>query len=131
MAVLDPGAILEMAGEELAGAIIKKINSNIPPPNKPATIKHKGSSKTLIDSGDMVGSIAWRMKKENPYEIECEVGIFDETIAEYARAHEFGYPPGNIPERSFLRSTCDEEGDRILDAAEKLLGDDISRSWEE
>jgi hypothetical protein len=34
-----------------------KIRSNIPPPNAPATIAIKGSSATLIDTGQMIQSI--------------------------------------------------------------------------
>lgn len=34
-----------------------KIDTNIPPPNAPATIEQKGSSHTLIDTGAMKNSI--------------------------------------------------------------------------
>lgn len=37
--------------------IVEKITSNVPPPNAPATVKAKGSSATLIDSGQLRQSI--------------------------------------------------------------------------
>lgn len=36
-----------------------KIGSNVPPPNAPSTVRGKGSSRTLIDSGTMRQSIRW------------------------------------------------------------------------
>lgn len=37
--------------------IVEKIRSNIPPPNAPSTVNAKGSSATLIDSGQLRQSI--------------------------------------------------------------------------
>jgi hypothetical protein len=44
---------LEQLGLYHANQIVDKIDSNIPPPNDPKTIAAKGSSHTLIDSGQM------------------------------------------------------------------------------
>lgn len=52
---------LERLGEEVANDIKVKISSNIPPELKPATIKRKKSSKTLIDSGILRSSITSRV----------------------------------------------------------------------
>lgn len=48
---------LKLVGERHVGQIQLKIGSNISPANSPATIKRKGSSKTLIDTGIMRNSI--------------------------------------------------------------------------
>ena len=44
-------------GEVVKNNIQKNIDSNMPPPNTPATIERKGSSHTLIDTGHMRNSI--------------------------------------------------------------------------
>lgn len=48
---------LQQIGEYYQGRIQAKIQSHPPPANSPATIKAKGSSGTLIDSGTLVQSI--------------------------------------------------------------------------
>ena len=37
------------------------IASNTPPPNAPATVQRKGSSRTLIDTGDMLGAVTYEL----------------------------------------------------------------------
>jgi hypothetical protein len=44
---------LNKLGLLAVGDIQDSINSNIPPANAPSTVKQKGSSKTLIDTGAM------------------------------------------------------------------------------
>ena len=41
--------------------IQRKIRSNIQPANAPSTIARKGSSRTLIDTGQLANSIAWEL----------------------------------------------------------------------
>jgi len=48
---------LQLMGAYHVGQIQAKIHSNIPPPNDQKTIDRKGSSVTLIDSGQLVQSI--------------------------------------------------------------------------
>lgn len=48
---------LGLIGEYMEGAIKKKITDLKTPPNKPATIRAKGSSNPLIDTGRMRASI--------------------------------------------------------------------------
>ncbi len=48
---------LALLGQFFQDKVKKKINSNVPPPNAPSTIAAKGSSKTLIDSGQLLQSI--------------------------------------------------------------------------
>ena len=45
--------VLARAGSRAVAGIQQRIAQNIPPPLKPATIKRKGSSVALIDSGQM------------------------------------------------------------------------------
>lgn len=46
-----------------AGKIQDQIAANTPPPNAPSTIKKKGSSRTLIDTGRMRQSVTWEIDK--------------------------------------------------------------------
>jgi hypothetical protein len=48
---------MEKLGLKGAGLIQDQISSNMPPPNKPSTIRQKGSSGTLIDTGRMRQSV--------------------------------------------------------------------------
>ena len=100
--------ITEDIGMKIENAIRLKILSNVPPPLKEATIKRKGSSHTLIDSGQMLASITHSVNDSNPELIEIRAGIFEEDVAEYAVSHEYGREEAGIPCRSFIRSTYDE-----------------------
>lgn len=51
---------LELIGEYVVGLIRQRMADGIPPPNAPSTIKRKGSSKPLIDSGGLRASISHR-----------------------------------------------------------------------
>lgn len=42
--------------------IKNKIDSNVPPANAPSTVAAKGSSHTLIDTGQMRNSLGWEIK---------------------------------------------------------------------
>lgn len=46
-------------GVYATGLIQKQIADGVPPPNSPITIRMKGSSKPLIDTGRMRGAITW------------------------------------------------------------------------
>jgi len=46
-----------------AGKIQDQIAANTPPPNAPSTIRQKGSSRTLIDTGRMRQSVTWEIDK--------------------------------------------------------------------
>lgn len=45
------------------GLIQDQIASNMPPSNAPSTIRQKGSSRTLIDTGRMRQSVTWEVDK--------------------------------------------------------------------
>jgi hypothetical protein len=48
--------------QKMTGWFQDEIEAGVPPPNKPATIARKGSSKTLIDTGQLKNSIDWEIK---------------------------------------------------------------------
>jgi hypothetical protein len=98
--------ILERGAIDMENKIKEKILSGVQPENAPSTIKAKGSSHTLIDTGALLGSIGHELEESGE---EFIVGIME--ILRYGLINEFG--EGNTPERSFLRSTYDQEIDRI------------------
>ena len=56
MGLEDEKTLERIVGEcavEMQNQIKESIDSNIPPPNKESTIKRKGSTRTLIDTGQM------------------------------------------------------------------------------
>ncbi len=57
----SPDRLLGIVGEKVRSDIVNMINQGIPPALKPATIARKGSSKPLIDTGQLKGSITWRI----------------------------------------------------------------------
>ncbi len=148
------------AAMDLRNEIIKKINSNIPPPNAPSTIARKsksdngmGEPKTLQDTGNMWTSInddGVRELDNDEGKFSVGVGIFDEGVAQYAIANEYGsvrtvttknkdnidemhqgYSVIVIPERSFMRSAYDENIDEIMKDLEAEIGDIFSRKFME
>jgi hypothetical protein len=54
------GALL---GEQHSADIKRKIGSNLPPPNAPSTVRAKGSSSTLIDSGAMRQAVRYEVNR--------------------------------------------------------------------
>lgn len=56
---ITPARGLGIIGQLVQSKIQAKIASNIPPPNAPATIAKKGSSRTLIDSGNLRQAITY------------------------------------------------------------------------
>lgn len=53
---------LELLGAFVKGEIQKRMARGIPPPLKPATIARKGSSKPLIDTGQLRASIDYEVR---------------------------------------------------------------------
>ena len=58
---LDYRRSLELMGVKAQGGIQKRIARGIEPPLKAETIKRKGSSKPLIDTGQLRSSITYRV----------------------------------------------------------------------
>ncbi len=57
-------------GTWMVAAVVKKIDSNVPPPNAPSTIRQKGSSHTLIDTGRLRASVTYRVTEDGAEEGE-------------------------------------------------------------
>lgn len=120
--MIDLARVLERVGARFENDILDRIRAHIPPPLSPETIRRKGSTTPLIDTGQLVGSITHQIRIE-PERAVLYVGIFDPVVAEYAATHEYGDPGRNIPERSFLRATYDEQKENLI----KLISDEVSR----
>ena len=56
-------AALGLLGEFMTDEITKKIVAISDPPNKPATIKAKGSSNPLVDTGQLKNSITYEVNR--------------------------------------------------------------------
>jgi hypothetical protein len=61
MATLDQ--TLNKLGILAQGDIQQEITDLRDPPNAPATIKAKGSSNPLIDTGEMRSKVTWQVKR--------------------------------------------------------------------
>jgi hypothetical protein len=54
---------IAVVGEKALADVVNRINAGIPPPLKPATIARKGSSKPLIDTGQLKQSIKVKVRR--------------------------------------------------------------------
>jgi hypothetical protein len=61
MGDIDYEATMDFLGSYLVGLVQQTIADMTSPPNKPATIKYKGSSGVLVDTGQLVGSISYEV----------------------------------------------------------------------
>lgn len=114
----------ERALIKIENAVVKKILSNVPPPNAPSTIRQKGSSKTLVDTGEMVGHVTHRQTIKSG-QIIGEIGIFDPEIAKRARYNEYG--TRDIPARPFLRPAFDETAPKAAEDMANEIWDQIKK----
>lgn len=57
----DSEKALKMLGEIMRGDIVLSLTNLNTPPNAPSTIKQKGSSNPLIDTGLLRNSITWEL----------------------------------------------------------------------
>lgn len=55
--------ILELLGQRCVGQIQQRIAAGISPANAPSTVRRKGSSTPLIDTGVLRSSISYRVKE--------------------------------------------------------------------
>lgn len=95
-------------------------------PIAPSTIARKGSSKPLIDTGSMMNAV--KAEKVNDYTymvgIPGSASNKGETIAEYAKLHEYGGigEGGNlIVARPFIRPTVEKTKKDRLEGFRKAL----------
>jgi len=127
---------MERALLKIEKAVVDEINSGVPPPNAPSTIKAKNSSKTLVDSGEMRNHVDHKITGEGIL-LRGEVGFFDEKNAEKAQWNEYGTRDKaefidemdaekaqldehdtrgwHIPPRPFLRPAYDKSADGAID----------------
>ena len=112
---------MERALLKIEKAVVDEINSGVPPPNAPSTIKRKKSSKTLIDSGKMRQHVDHKITGEG-LNLKGSVGFFDEENAKKARINEEGTKDGRIPPRPFLVPGFDKAAPKAADEmAEEIL----------
>ncbi len=64
----DSRQIMASVGVEAEGAIKQYITDLDSPPNKPSTIRRKGSSNPLIDTGNMRASVTSKVARKKPQE---------------------------------------------------------------
>lgn len=110
---------LTQASQFLEGKMAEKISlGQLDPALKPETIARKGSSKPLFDKGYLLQQIDHKVDG-----LTAEVGVFDgeEKRAQIAFWHEFGAPGAGIPERSFMRSTMEENRKGLKKIFEKSM----------
>ena len=52
--------VLELMGQRMVGQVQARMSAGIPPPNAPSTVRRKGSSTPLIDTGVLRSSVTYR-----------------------------------------------------------------------
>ncbi|WP_290597045.1 MULTISPECIES: HK97-gp10 family putative phage morphogenesis protein [unclassified Archaeoglobus] len=117
--------ILSLVGAFLEDQIKKTISHGRAewPPLSPETIKRKGSSKPLLDTGHLRDSITHKVEGN-----AVKVGVFGEE-AIIAAVHEFGTTRAGrghkvvIPARPFIRPTFDEN----IQEVEKIVGREVEK----
>jgi len=74
------------------------------PPLKEATIKRKGSSKPLIDHGDLLNSVVCKMITGYMFFVGVPRNVKkkNKKMVNIAAVHEYGAPDQNIPARPFI-----------------------------
>jgi len=60
---IDADQALGLLGERAVADVRKTIRNGIAPPLKAATVRRKGSSKPLIDTGRLLQSISWSIER--------------------------------------------------------------------
>lgn len=55
-----------LLGEKARSDVRKTIRSSVPPPNAPATLARKKSTKTLVDTGQLSQSITYEVREGKP-----------------------------------------------------------------
>lgn len=94
--------LLKKAALQLEAAVKENITAGGIPfiPLKPATIKRKGSSKPLIDTGAMRRGV----RAEDVNGKNWAVNLYEP----YTLVHEFGSPSRKIPKRPFIWPAIDK-----------------------
>ena len=58
----DTEPALNLFGMRVANDIKRTIQQGIPPPLQPETVARKGSTKPLVDTGQLLSSITWKVE---------------------------------------------------------------------
>lgn len=114
---------LDQTAQKFKAALEKCIDSNVPPPNAPATIMKKGHDLTLRDTWTYRNSIDVRVTPT-----EAEIGVFDPKIVEYVYWNEHGTK--TIPPRPVFGPVADGPGEQFLDELEEAIADKIIEEFE-
>lgn len=107
---------LMVAGEKLRELMVARIDSNVPPPNAPATVRRKGHGLTLRDTFAYRESIECRTG-----ESFVEVGVFDPDVARYVFYNEHG--TSRIPPRPVFGPVFDGPGQKVIEELEAAIAD--------
>lgn len=113
---------LQATGDKFKAALEARIDSGVPPPNAPATIRKKGHGLTLRDSWDYRNSIEVHVD-----ELVVEIGVFNPDIAKYVSMNEHGTQ--TIPPRPVFGPVADGPGEQYIDELEEALADKIVDSF--
>ncbi len=114
---------LDQTAQKFKVALETCIDSNVPPPNAPATIMKKGHDLTLRDTWAYRNSIDVRVTPT-----EAEIGVFDPKIAEYVYWNEHGTK--TIPPRPVFGPVADGPGEQFLDELEEAIADKMIDEFE-
>lgn len=106
----------------LEKTIVENIRSNMPPPNAPATIEKKGSSSTLIDTGELMNSVDSQVQSDK----SMWVGFFGQENALKMFVNEFGL--GDIPSRPAMRNAINDQSDK--DAMNEAVKKELRKAIE-
>ena len=99
-------------------------------PLKPRTIARKGSSKPLIDYGDLLGCIDYAQVGPMafftgvPRNVKHRDG---EELVNIGLVHEFGAPEANIPPRPYITPTVAEQREAMIDRWREALKCSVER----
>lgn len=92
-------------------------------PLAPATIRAKGHSQILMDSGTLLDNVL----EESEYDSGSRTSIIT-TTTPYGAAHEFGMPEMNIPRRSFLQPAAEYGNELLPEPITERLDDELAKA---
>jgi len=111
-------------GKDIYGSVMTRLKS--------ATIKRKGSSKILVDTGQMRNLVIEKATKlsqtveVHPGRIRKYKGT-NVTMSDVGGFHQKGYTPNNLPKREWFGITLDAES-RILQSIEDKIERQLIRA---
>ena len=91
-------------------------------PLSPETIRQKGGTRILIDSGEMKDDYGVAIDRGTA---TAKIGPTSQRAAELGAYHEFGVPENNLPARPIQEPTARYLSGQIDDVADRELGEAI------